>query len=83
MAKFNSLSELIDYTLSGKRVEPEKRIKEIHHVPRGLRHKPTFPRHIVHTYEIRGGITVASLVAENIMKNNVLLKKLKHFSSSQ
>ena len=77
MAKFNTLSELIDHTLSARRFEPEMRVKDLHHVKRGLRNRTVYPHHVCHTYEIKNGISASSLVAKNITENNSLLKKLK------
>lgn len=71
-----TFSDLIKNAMSGKRVEPYKRVKCTDHVPRGKRNLPERPKHHSHRYEIIGGITMMDLMAENIVKNNALLTRL-------
>lgn len=59
------------------RVEPKKRVKDLDHVPRGRRHFPVYPRYVFHKYPIVGGISLSAVLAENVMKNNALLNRLK------
>ena len=59
------------------RVEPIKRVKCLGHVKRGYRDLVEMPRYIWHKYPIKGGITPMSLIAENVLNNNALLKRLK------
>ncbi len=72
-----SLAEILHYTFSGKRIEPVKRVKCLDHVPRGFRAFPEHPRNIWHTYPIKNGISASKILAENIMANNSLLKRLR------
>jgi hypothetical protein len=57
--------------------EPEPRIKEIHHVPRGKRNLPVTPHNVRHQYPIKNGKNAMQLMAENISNNNALLSRLK------
>lgn len=72
-----SLSEIMSRVISGKRVEPVKRVKCLEHVPRGLRDMPEPKRWIVHAYPIKGGKTLMETkVRENLTKNNALLSRI-------
>jgi hypothetical protein len=75
--KPTTLSEIMERVMHWPIIEPVKRVKEIHHVPRGQRHFTPQPRYIWHTYPIKGGITGGKLIAENITANNVLFRKLR------
>ena len=59
-----SLSDLLERTLSGKRVEPQQRLV-------GGRYGWA-----IHRYPIRGGLTVAEVLAKNIANNNQLFQRL-------
>ena len=72
-----TIAEIMHHTLAVACIEPEKRVKCLHHVPRGRRNLPESPRYIRHRFRIKGGITGARLVAENITSNNALLKRLR------
>lgn len=72
-----TLSEMMAFMMRGKRYEPTKRVKDLDHVPRGMRNFPVAPRHVAHRFPIRGGITFHNVMAENLTSNNSLLKALK------
>lgn len=72
-----SLADIVQNTLAVARIEPQKRVKCLHHVPRGHRHEPETPRHIWHRFKIKGGITATSLIAQNITSNNSFLRTLQ------
>lgn len=72
-----TLSETIHHTLTARCVEPVARVKDLDHVPRGMRHLPVRPRHVSHYYPIKGGITRTAVMAKNITASNALLNKLK------
>lgn len=76
MRKPESISDVLSFAFSKKRIEPEKRVKDLDHVPRGGRNRAVEPRHVWHRYEIKGGITAAQLMAENVTRNNSMLRKL-------
>ena len=77
MRKPNTIAELLSLTFSGNRIEPEKRVKDLHHVPRGQRNRVVEPRHVWHRHEIKGGISAAHLMAESVTRNNSILRRLK------
>lgn len=76
MKRPTTLTEIMQYTMRGARIEPVKRVKDIDHVPRGRRNEPVQPRYIWHTYPIIGGITGARLMAENVERHNALFRRL-------
>lgn len=63
--KDGNWKDIVDYTLRARRVEPVARM-----------HGGPFPEKHIHRFEIKGGVTLQSLMAENISNNNVLLKRL-------
>lgn len=77
MKKPETFVEILHYTLTAKRVEPVARVKDIDHVPRGLRNRAPAARKVVHRYAIRGGISVHMLISENLSSYNTLLTRLK------
>lgn len=58
--------DMYNYAVRAKRVEPVARM-----------HGGPYPVKHIHRFEIKGGETVQSLIAENISSNNALLKRLK------
>lgn len=71
-----TFSDIVHQTLTGNCVEPVKRVKDLNHVPRGLRNRRVLPRYIGHRFEIKGGIPRTRVIAENIESHNTLLKRL-------
>lgn len=59
-----SLSDICRKAMSGKRVEPQQRMVGGSY------------GWAIHTYPIKGGITLADVMYQNICKNNALFKRL-------
>jgi len=76
MKRPETIAELMAYTMRANRVEPIMRVKDLDHVPRGMRNKPVAPRRIFHRYEIKGGIRAIDVMAENVCKDAPLLRRL-------
>ena len=77
MKKHDNICELVNYQFTARIYEPKKRIKCLEHVQKGKRNLPESQRLIAHKYEIIGGISRMSCLAENLMANNKLLERLK------
>jgi hypothetical protein len=71
-----SISTVMTSTFKTGRIEPDKRVKCLNHVPRGLRNIKEHPRYIWHTYPINGGITAVEVLADNITTNNQLMRAM-------
>ena len=71
-----TIQEILHRTMTAPLVEPQKRVKDLDHVPRGMRNRKVEPRNIWHRHEIMGGKSGGDLMAENITMNNALLKRL-------
>lgn len=71
-----SITTLLEQIMHGNRIEPIKRVKCLYHVKRGRRNLPERPRHVAHTYAIKGGISNSDLMLENISANNALFQRL-------
>lgn len=76
MKQPETLSEVIAYTFRAKVVEPVRRVKDLDHVPRGHRAGAPSPRHVSHRFPIKGGVSRAELLAQNIYASNALFKQL-------
>ncbi|WP_292556851.1 hypothetical protein [Methylobacter sp.] len=72
-----TFTELFTESLQSKRYEPVERIKCLSHVPRGKRNIPERPRTVMHTYPIKGGISLAQKALENVKKINELMRRIK------
>ena len=59
------LSNLITKALQGNRVEPVKRMVG-----------GSGPRYAIHRFPIKGGITMAEVLADNLSRNNPLLARI-------
>ena len=72
-----TLSDYMQYTLQhAARVEPLARVHDVEHRARGTRHLPECPKQHVHRFAIKGGVSITSLIAQNIQQNNSLLKRM-------
>jgi len=59
-----NLTQIIQNTLEGKRVEPKQRLVGGHF------------GWAIHRFPIKGGITLREVMAQSIMQNNTLLRRL-------
>ena len=71
-----TIADMMHFALTGKRYEPIPRVKDLEHRPRGTRNQPVRAQHISHHHAIKGGISAAAVMAENITRSNPLMKRL-------
>ena len=72
----NNFYDLIKDAIHTKRYESIPRVKQIHHIKRGLRNIPIEATFILHKYTIKNGISLNEVIIKNVIKNNSLLKRL-------
>ena len=61
-----TLTEIMTYTLRSLRTEPVKRVKDLNHVPRGMRNRVVQPRYVTHTYPIKGGVPLTVPMVDSV-----------------